>query len=710
MPYLPAEHVEDENRVTAPPGFQVRRLLLLGAKQPDAELRFEPGLNVIVGPSNAGKSFAFYLLDYAFGATKLRKLPEEGRPYNEVVVEIVSAAGEPFTIRRNIGSGVLRWYDVPFDRIGEPGVQPKVLARKHTEGKATTISAQFLALSKLSGRRLRMNSDNLTGELTFRQVLKLCCVDESRIVQEGSPIWGPNPNANTPEKSCFELLLSGRDASNLVRIENPAARRNWLRAQADLLDDMLAQGAYRPKSAPTVAAGPAEPDAAELARQRAALDETIARLEAELATVSESVDSAYDERDAINALVVGERSRLLVIGELLARFELLRQSYRSDLDRLAFLEAGSELLQQLPIVTCPTCGQPIEPGHTHGTPAETSGDASNVRTTNAANDAPGITRRSKPSDPINGDAVRIACEAEARSIQVLLRDLEMAVSDLVVERETLTELVRQRASTIHDIERRVEDELRSRLVAATTEMRRSVGVRQQLIRQETTLQHRASLLERRYEIAHELDRIGKRAPKLEPPPREEVDVEPLNEQIRALLDAWLVGAGTVRFNRDEMDFVIGGRPRAEQGKGVRAIWFSAFIVALMRLCRKESRPHPGFVMLDSPLTTFRGSNRPLRGPEDVSETVEQAFFRHLAKTSASASAREQIIIFDNKEPPSDVAEYANVVQFTGPGGGGREGFVPRPDGSVTAAAVSHPAGSILDVAEDESDESDEDED
>lgn len=643
VPYLPADNVAD--RVELPSGFRIRRLLLLGAKLPSAELAFASGLNVVVGPSNAGKSFAFYLLDFAFGARKLKKLPEEARAYDEVVVEIESVAGETFTIRRGLRSPTLRWYDVPFDRLGEPAVRPKVLSRKHQDGKTNSVSAQYLALSRLSGLRLRNNQDNATQELSFRNVLKLCAVDESRIISDGSPICGPNPNTNTAEKSLFELMLSGRDASQLVPVENVLERRSRLQAQADLLDQMLERGAQ-----PASTDGGTEPDAAALERQRLALDATVARLEGELADAAASMDEVRATSEELNANLVEDKSRLLVLRELLARFDLLRQSYRTDLDRLDFIDLGNDLLQQLPSVACPTCGQPMHLGHEH--------------------------RGAQPAAMPLTEDVRAACDSEARTIRVLLRDLEASVEELTTEAAQLRNRIRDRSAGIRQLEDRVQEELRPRLVAATGELRHAMAVRQEVVRQESTLQHRASLMERRYDITRELDRLSKRSGRPIAPPRQEVGTEAFTDAIRSILSEWLPEVGSVRFDWETMDLVVGSRPRAEQGKGVRAIWFSALVIGLMRLCRAEARAHPGFLILDSPLTTFRGPDRPHRGPEDVSESVEQAFFRHLATTSAERADREQIIIFDNKEPPEDVADRANVIRFTGKGGGGREGFVP----------------------------------
>ncbi|MFE3206071.1 hypothetical protein [Embleya sp. NPDC059237] len=52
-----------------------------------------------------------------------------------------------------------------------------------------------------------------------------------------------------------------------------------------------------------------------------------------------------------------------------------------------------------------------------------------------------------------------------------------------------------------------------------------------------------------------------------------------------------------------MDVRAEGRPRAVRGKGVRSVLHSAFTTALARYGLANARPHPGFVVLDSPVAT-----------------------------------------------------------------------------------------------------------
>ncbi|MDQ7864054.1 hypothetical protein RCO48_32115 [Peribacillus frigoritolerans] len=64
---------------------------------------------------------------------------------------------------------------------------------------------------------------------------------------------------------------------------------------------------------------------------------------------------------------------------------------------------------------------------------------------------------------------------------------------------------------------------------------------------------------------------------------------------------------TVNFEKGI--FYIDSKPTKDYGKGYRAIIYSAFVISLMEYCRDKKMPHPGFVVLDSPLTTYKGKKK-----------------------------------------------------------------------------------------------------
>jgi hypothetical protein len=103
--------------------------------------------------------------------------------------------------------------------------------------------------------------------------------------------------------------------------------------------------------------------------------------------------------------------------------------------------------------------------------------------------------------------------------------------------------------------------------------------------------------------------------------------------------------------------VIGGRPRSSRGAGLCAITYSAFTLALFEYCRSRKMPHPGLVILDSPLIAYK---EPKADDEGIIGTdLKLRFYEHLQ----TFAGNEQIFIIDNTDPPEHFLDKA--TQFTG---------------------------------------------
>jgi hypothetical protein len=75
----------------------------------------------------------------------------------------------------------------------------------------------------------------------------------------------------------------------------------------------------------------------------------------------------------------------------------------------------------------------------------------------------------------------------------------------------------------------------------------------------------------------------------------------------------------VSFDEGTYDLRIDGKNRRDNGKGVRAITHAAFKVALLMFCRERGLPHPGLLVLDTPMLTYRDPLRSREGPLGADE-------------------------------------------------------------------------------------------
>ncbi|HWI19877.1 MAG TPA: hypothetical protein VNT81_19120, partial [Vicinamibacterales bacterium] len=143
------------------------------------------------------------------------------------------------------------------------------------------------------------------------------------------------------------------------------------------------------------------------------------------------------------------------------------------------------------------------------------------------------------------------------------------------------------------------------------------------------------------------------------------------QEVEAVLKAWhFPDAERVHFDAKSRDVIIGGKPRAARGKGLRAITHAAFTIGLLESCKTTDTPHPSFVILDTPLRAYRepeGTEDDLRGTD-----LDVKFYDYLA----TLANNRQVIIIENTDPPAHITTLPQVTMFSGNPHSGRYGFFP----------------------------------
>lgn len=152
----------------------------------------------------------------------------------------------------------------------------------------------------------------------------------------------------------------------------------------------------------------------------------------------------------------------------------------------------------------------------------------------------------------------------------------------------------------------------------------------------------------------------------------EVMAHSLSLKIEAILRAWnFPGDCHVHYDKAASDFVIDGKPRGSRGKGLRAITHAAVSIALLEFCQEHSLPHPGFVVLDSPLLAYFKPE----GDEDLAlrgTDLKERFYEYLV---AHHKQDSQIIIIENQHPPATIESEITMTVFTGNPAEGRFGLL-----------------------------------
>lgn len=614
-------------------GMQLTKLQLEGPKKEIAVIEFDSGLNVIAGASDTGKSFAFECINYAFGATEIPEVPNEAVGYEWVLLEFLNKSlNQKITLKRSLlESESTNIYYIYSDISNIETANSETLSISSQAKKS--LSSKLLDDCNCSYRNiLSKSSDGKTERFTFRKFIYLIMLSETRIVQKNAPIYlgdTKRDRTSTKETSSFFTVLTGLDYQKHLKSENPEIKKAHLKGAIDEL---------------TIICGELQKDITEtesslnnLNPQK--INAIIKEIEKSLTEQRQMVQGIEHSRQQELSLldsVIRDKNRIL---DNLAKFKLLKKNYQSDIDRLDFIEQTHDYTGQLVDVKCPIC-------HT--------------------------TMKSPKKD---NEIYYIAIEKEKEKLKAHLLDLEETINDF----DSDLTLTSKRIVIIQDKIEAFNKDLsgQSNKISETLiKHEQYLKIRDQVVVVEN---NKKKLFDTNSRIQELNDRIDNTKVV-----SEKVNIKKLSDElmvefckiVQNLLEEWTFidssDKCSVEFNSKSNDIVVCGKTKASYGKGARAIINSSFLIAIMLYCQQYGLSHPGFIVLDSPLTTYKEKDKQKNEKnEEVSKGVKSAFFNNLSRIGRG----RQIIIFDNETPPENLTEI-KYQHFTGNPDIDRAGFVP----------------------------------
>lgn len=433
----------------------------------------------------------------------------------------------------------------------------------------------------------------------------------------------------TPEYATFKLFLTGVDDGALVSQAREDAASQSKAAKIEMIDELIAN--YESKI--DEASGSPE----DLRSQLGRLEESLARERASLLVCEEQYRKLSDRRKELWSKAQNGNDRQNEINELLARFKLLDDHYSSDLLRLEGIREAGLLVEALSPKDCPLCGASPEQQH-----------------------------RDKDCDG-NLEAAVIAADVESAKIIQLRNELKDTVNQLCDERDSFARLMPKINEELLMLDEAIKA-FDPGLTAQRASYSELVEKRSEIKSFLSQVDQLSDLRTRRESLEKSIEADGGQLTGATDLSSAICDQFAL--KVESLLKAWnFPEAERVHFEQSDRDLVINGKRRGSRGKGMRAVTHAAFTLGLMEFCKEQDRPHPGFVVLDSPLLAYRepeGKEDDLRGTD-----VQEKFYEYLAGMKDG-----QVIIIENTDPPSDIASRPTSVFFSKNPHQGQYGFFP----------------------------------
>ncbi|MEZ9513321.1 hypothetical protein AB4359_23895 [Vibrio splendidus] len=606
--------------MTKSQGLRIRELSVFGADKKTATILFKKDVKVVNGASNTGKSFLLSLIDYMLGKEDL-KLIKEAAGYSECRMKLY-INDTPFFIIRKFNDETFQVYRGHEEEEDSFYSYFKIGNETKTVKNISNFYFKELGLNSVT---LAKNRSAKKESLTIRTLSRSIRSDEKSIIDDVSPILTPVYTEDTKYQSVFKFLLTGKDDSDLETLVSRGAFTSEKKGKISILEDLivdLKEDLTFPKES--------------VEDLKSSKDKLQASIEETLNSVSEAEKSLLDivntrkivskELDIANYQV-----RNLTVNNI--NFNKLNALYVRDIERLSSQEEAAFLLTVGHNGECGVCGQSSK---------------------NICQDIRYI------------DELAVASLAEIEKIKIKREELLFAIETTNRKKNLFEENVLKLDDKLKTLDEDAEnrspiiklgDENLGALRKKMSKVSADLYIQKKITRYETQLQE------------NELEKAPKPYGKEKFLPESSYITDFCLIYKKVLDEIKFPGAHNVEFNFDTYDVVIDGNPRDSNGKGVKAILHSVFKIALLIHCREKGLFHPGLLILDSPLVTYRDPVKHRMGDLEDDElalkqtSVRYNFLDYLSKISHLA----QFIIIENIDIPEALSNQIEVETFYGKG-------------------------------------------
>ncbi len=561
----------------------------------DDRLEFTPGVNVIVGRPNTGKSKWLQMLDYLLGDADLpeRSFPPLHDKYDSITGGFVIGDNEVVLGRQ--------WK--------QRGARTKISFndRLIPVDEFSSVILEMLQIPRLHFPRGSPFAETTWPELSFRVLY--------RHMFRKDHYWG-DLVPKQPDSEFNAALLQFLGLAEVVFPESlgdlVAKRREviGLEAKKEQFEAILNELSRDVVADPGLTVGLTE-DAID--QRIVALRQRIADLEERrnslVTAVQEGVeglgqDQAIDVRLAEErAHLLAEREDLLAVAERTdVRLDQLRAhltAIESESSRLERAAAAGELLGGLRVTNCPSCDQPVHEVDPMSSQCFLCGQA---RTLASPDGATGKVRVSFELEQLKAEERELLhlvkdFESERQASKMRIRDIEERVGRI----EVAIRPMRQAAAAFLPPDLSVLDSERGRTQEAISQLDRL-----------------RNALSQRQAITAAIDAARKDAEKLDAAISEvvsEAQFEQVSDWLQDGINSYLNSLNTpdalrwtepsieVRVRERGTRFTVGGAPwSAQLGATLKCYFFMAYHYALLRLTTIEGCHYPGFGVIDFPPT------------------------------------------------------------------------------------------------------------
>lgn len=600
--------------------FILKKLTVSGGGHEDSILNFSNGLNLIIGPSNTGKSLIMDCIDYVFGFTpkknKPSKIVDNNHGYTHVALTLQTENGD-VTLKREIGQPKVKITS------SNPAIKDDSYSVNHTAKK--NLNDVLLKLIGIDDfHKILSSQKGDTQQLTWRSILHLFFMKQSDIDRESSALLAPGAMGYSSSAAALLYLLTNMDANEFQKAEDPTISKAKRNAVIMYIRDKKDQLSKRREELETLLTE----------RDITDVQNIIQTIHSELESLQQELDGSTEKSRKLMSEIYQQNSKLSECNTVIHNFLSLSDQYQADIRRLEFIVDGQLAIpHQLSIRRCPFCDSEL---------------------------------KEEPSE----DYIA-AASIELEKLKKHILELADAQSSANRKKLLIEEKISALESQKKQLDTFIETDLQPKISAFKNELQNYLRILQwrnelDVIRRDEN-QYKAELFEKENEE-------DSKEPKYDIKSSYEYDlVRGFEDILVATLKASKIGgAETARLNMQSFDIEIDNHSKPTcMGGGYCAILNALTVYSINTYIHERNGYAPGFFAIDSALTQL--SEAAYVNKED---SVKYNFMSFLV----SRALDRQVIMIEQKDeipyvPTEDMQKGIHVIEFSRNPNYGRYGFL-----------------------------------
>lgn len=590
-----------------------------------SSLDLKPGLNIVYGPSNTGKTLVLDCIDFMLGG-EARRLYKKELDITAVSLLIESDGCELVLYREldeKTNSDI-----IVSGNISEIDSGTYTVGTTRTKEKET-ISTLWLRLMGIDQdvKIIKTIEDSQPQALTIRTFYHMFVINENRISGENSILKsGVTWTKNIPVATITSLIYLLTEKNYLIPGEEKRTPGKIIKVKRNTAKQIVDGSVSAIKERENL--GIQEEDNRTVAEIQAEIDALLG----EISAAEDSLQQTSDHDEEVSELIISLSKDIAQCNVLKGRYDSLRTQYESDMHRLTFVAEAEIYRDKIPTLDrCPFCNGEL--------PKE---------------------KNQSCIDAAIAEASKI--ELRIKDLQAAYEALENEISRLQARRNAL--VVEQqiiRASIRGELRPQV-DALRDKLVKYTAALERAKA--------KEMVKYFSEVLNTQLLKIHDEDEDGNFDFDVRLRIREVLQT-PLEEILADILEQCryenYVGS---RFDEDLCDVVVNGSEKLSQGQGFRAFLNAVMALAIQELMNHYSMHKTHLLVMDSPILSLKEREENI-GTEVTSENMRGALFQYMVDHETD----RQTLILENEIPKSVNYRDTNLVLFTRNADKGRFGLI-----------------------------------